>query len=86
MVAEQLDKTENFLAAALNDGWCPYYFKSAKIASTEATAWAAIAICQKQPALAKKAIEFLIANQNEDGVGVMALIWVSQTGPQPQRL
>ncbi len=71
MVAEQLSKTEIFLATALSDGRCSYSFSPANLcmqeASTEATAWAAIAICHRQPKLAKKAIDFLIASQNKDG-------------------
>jgi len=60
-------KTATFLANALSEGWCPYYFSSSNEASTESTAWAAIAMGKTEPLLAKKAIEFLIANQNKDG-------------------
>lgn len=67
MIGEKISKTENFLADAVVGGSCPYRFDSRKEASTEATAWTAIALCHKQPLIAKKAIEFLISNQNEDG-------------------
>jgi hypothetical protein len=48
------------MATALKAGWCPYYFKAADIASAEAAAWAATALCHQKPALAKGAVEFLI--------------------------
>jgi hypothetical protein len=62
----QLDKVQEFLDDSINDGWYPYSF-TGTTPSTEASAWAAIAMAQSHPQLTKKLITFLLANQNSDG-------------------
>jgi len=62
-----LTKVQEFLSAALVDGWCPYSFSTGQSASTEATAWAIIALVGNRRLSVRRALEFLIANQNTDG-------------------
>ena len=66
-IEEALTKVQEFLSAALVDGWCPYSFSPGQSASTEATAWAIIALSSSSKFSVKPALEFLIANQKSDG-------------------
>lgn len=68
-INEHLNKALNFLNASIANGWLPYSFPYGKDPSCEATAWVAIALSQSKDTLAstKKAIDFLLNNQNQDG-------------------
>ena len=68
-INEPLNRAQSFLSSSpfLADGWFPYSFTTGKTPSTEATAWTAIALAQSHPHLAKKALTFLVKNQNNDG-------------------
>jgi hypothetical protein len=66
-IQERLQKTQKFLSSSMSEGWLPYAFVRAKSPSIEATAWSAIALISSNPAVASKAISFILKNQNNDG-------------------
>ncbi len=65
--AEQLFKTQDFLKADLAKGFCSYLFSAEQSPSTEATAWALIALASSGVSSIEAVIDYLLKNQNIDG-------------------
>jgi len=65
-IKEHLDKSLEFLGSSIGNGSYSYAIDG-KTPSTEASAWAAIALVHNKPKLEEKLVAFLLANQNNDG-------------------